>query len=141
MKLSRTVTYALQATLLLARSDTNRPVPCSHLATEGHMPERFLLQILRSLVNHGILRSTRGVDGGYSLVRGPDEISLLDVIEAIDGPIDSGLPENDGFLLESQAELQQALKQVSSTARQQLDQIKMSQLVTIGSPKPEPDNL
>jgi len=141
MKLSRTVTYALQATLLLARSDTNRPVPCSQLANEGHMPERFLLQILRSLVNHGILRSTRGVDGGYSLVRRPDEISLLDVIEAIDGPIDSGLPENDGFLLESQAELQQALKQVSSTARQQLNQIKMSQLVAVPSPQPDPDNL
>jgi len=131
MKLSRTVTYALQATLLLARSDTSRPVPCSQLAAEGHMPERFLLQILRSLVNHGILRSTRGVDGGYSLVRRPEEVSLLDVIEAIDGPIDSGLPENEGFSLESQTELQNALKQISSSARQQLDQIKMSQLIAL----------
>ena len=131
MKLSRTVTYALQATLLLARSRASHPIPCSQLANEGHMPERFLLQILRSLVNHGILRSTRGVDGGYSLVRPPEEISLLDVIEAIEGPIDSGIPANEGFSLDSQTELQNALKQISSSARQQLNQIKMSQLIAM----------
>lgn len=129
MKLSRTVTYALQATLQLARVGSSRPVPCSQLASEGQMPERFLLQILRNLVNHGILRSTRGVDGGYSLVRDANEISLLDVIEAIDGPIGSGLPENEGFSVESQTELQNALKEISTTARKQLDQIKISQLI------------
>ena len=135
MKLSRTVTYALKATLQLAQAGSKRPVPCSQLAAEGQMPERFLLQILRNLVNHGILRSTRGVDGGYSLVRMPEEVSLLDVIEAIDGPIDSGLPQQEGFSLESQAELTNALKQVSTTARRQLDQIKMSQLIAMPLPK------
>ena len=69
MKLSRTVTYAVQATLQLGRSEVGVPVPCSQLAAEGHMPERFLLQVLRHLVTHGILHSTRGVDGGYSLNR------------------------------------------------------------------------
>ncbi len=83
MKLSRTVAYALQATMQLAVSDSDTPVPCSQIAAKGEMPERFLLQVLRSLVNHGVLRSTRGVDGGYMLIRSPDEISLLDVIEAI----------------------------------------------------------
>src|SRR5262249_11351063 len=48
MKLSRTVAYALQATLQLADVDPNVPVPCSKLAAEGGMPERFLLQILRN---------------------------------------------------------------------------------------------
>ncbi|HWB00312.1 MAG TPA: Rrf2 family transcriptional regulator, partial [Pirellulales bacterium] len=61
MKISRTVTYAVQAVLQLARADGSRPVPCSQLASQGQMPERFLLQILRSLVTHGILQSTRGV--------------------------------------------------------------------------------
>ena len=136
MKLSRTVTYALQATLQLARTGSSRPVPCSQLASEGKMPERFLLQILRNLVNHGILRSTRGVDGGYSLVRGANEISLLDVIEAIDGPIGSGLPQNEGFSVESQTELQNALKEISTTAPRQLNQIKISQL--IANPPPPP---
>ena len=65
MKLSRTVTYALQATIQLARLDgAPTPIPCSRLAAEGRMPERFLLQVLRNLVTHGILQSTRGVGGG-----------------------------------------------------------------------------
>lgn len=84
MKLSRTVSYAVQAALQLAKSGSGNPVPCSQLAAEGHMPERFLLQILRNLVNHGILRSTRGVDGGYALTRPPEQVSLLELIEAIE---------------------------------------------------------
>ena len=71
MKLSRTVTYALKATLQLAQNSPSGPVPCGRLAAQGAMPERFLLQILRSLVTHGILKSTRGVDGGYVLWKEP----------------------------------------------------------------------
>ena len=74
------------------RSKSENPVPCSQLAAEGHMPERFLLQILRHLVTHGILHSTRGVEGGYTLERKPEQVSLLDVIEAIEGPLTSALP-------------------------------------------------
>src|SRR5689334_23809119 len=80
MKLSRTVVYAVQATLQLAQADTNGPIPCSQIASDGNMPERFLLQILRHLVTNGIMQSTRGVDGGYSLDRRPEEISLPVVI-------------------------------------------------------------
>lgn len=93
------------------------------------MPERFLLQILRNLVTHGILRSTRGVDGGYSLVKSPDEISLLDVIEAIEGPLDSGEPLGIGLPASSQDKLQDALQNVTATARSQLQAIKFSQLL------------
>ncbi|HEY5316199.1 MAG TPA: Rrf2 family transcriptional regulator, partial [Pirellulales bacterium] len=60
MKFSRTVTYAVQAALALAQASGDRPVPCSRLAASGKLPERFLLQILRTLVTHGILLSTRG---------------------------------------------------------------------------------
>lgn len=129
MKLSRTVAYALQATMQLAVSDSDTPVPCSQIASKGDMPERFLLQVLRSLVNHGVLRSTRGVDGGYMLIRSPDEISLLDVIEAIEGPLDSKLPlpaAPDDF---TQQNLQKALQEVTATAREQLESIKISQLI------------
>src|SRR4026209_54956 len=114
MKLARTVSYAVQATLQLAKNESSEPVPCSQLASTGNMPERFLLQILRNLVTHGILRSTRGVDGGYSLVRSPEQISLLEVIEAIEGPYDSGtsLGEGEGITPEAQNKLKDALTQV-----------------------------
>ena len=129
MKLSRTVAYAVRATLQLAQNPSDSPVPCSKLAAEGNMPERFLLQILRNLVTHGILRSTRGVDGGYTLTRSPEDISLLDVIEAIEGPLDASAPSGDGLPEVSQNRLQDALREITDTSRQQLSAIKFSQLL------------
>lgn len=128
MKLSRTVSYAVQATLRLAEADSSRPVPCSRLAAEGKMPERFLLQILRHLVTHGILHSTRGVEGGYTLVRSADKISLLDILEAIEGPLDSSLPEGGNVAPEQDARLREALAKVASAAREQMAAIKLSDL-------------
>ena len=128
MKLSRTVAYAVKATLQLAQLEAEAPVPCSKLASEGKMPERFLLQILRNLVTHGILRSTRGVDGGYALVRPADQISLLELIEAIEGPYDSPVEVGEGLPEDSQRKLQEALGHVTSTTRRQLEAIKLSQL-------------
>ncbi len=139
MKLSRTVAYAVRATLQLAKSQSTSPVPCSQLAAEGQMPERFLLQILRNLVTHGILRSTRGVDGGYSLVRPAEEVSLLEVIEAIEGPLSSGDPMSDGTPTESQRRLHDALQQVTANSRRQLEAIKLSQLLA-APPTPNPQD-
>jgi Rrf2 family protein len=138
MKLSRTVAYAVQATLQLAKNSSNMPVPCSQLASDGNMPERFLLQILRNLVTHGILRSTRGVDGGYTLVRPPSEVSLLEVIEAIDGPLNSDSNLGDVLSEDSHDKLQGALAEVTSTARQQLEAIKLSQLLEPPKSTPSP---
>ncbi len=132
MKLSRTVSYALQATLRLAQSQSGAPVPCSRLAAEGKMPERFLLQILRNLVAHGILGSSRGVEGGYRLERPPEEISLLEVIEAIEGPLVSAVPAGEGLPPESRARLEQALSEVTNIARRELEAIKLAHLL----PKP-----
>jgi Rrf2 family protein len=129
MKLSRTVTYALQATLQLAQAEPGEPIPCSRLAAEGAMPERFLLQILRSLVTHGILQSTRGVEGGYTLDRSPEEISLLDIIEAVDGPMNTKLPFAESMSNECQSRLRDALCSIASTARQQLQEVKVAHLV------------
>lgn len=129
MKLSRTVSYALQATLRLAQSQSGAPVPCSRLAAEGKMPERFLLQILRNLVAHGILGSSRGVEGGYRLERPPEEISLLEVIEAIEGPLVSAVPAGEGLPPESRARLEQALSEVTNIARRELEAIKLAHLL------------
>lgn len=99
------------------------------------MPERFLLQILRNLVTHGILRSTRGVDGGYALVRPADQISLLEVIEAIEGPYDASLEVGEGLPAMSQISLRDALGQVTASTRRQLESIKLSQLLQPPSPQ------
>jgi Rrf2 family protein len=129
MKLSRTVSYALQATLQLATADSPAPVPCSRLASAGKMPERFLLQILRNLVAHGILGSTRGVDGGYTLARTPQGISLLEIIEAIEGPLASTIPACDGLPADCHAKLEEALAEVTGGVRRELASITLAHLL------------
>jgi Rrf2 family protein len=94
------------------------------------MPERFLLQILRHLVTHDILHSTRGVDGGYSLGRKPEEISLLEVIEAVDGPMSVALPASEGAETSAaEVKLREALEEITSSSRRQLQAIKLSDLL------------
>jgi Rrf2 family transcriptional regulator, cysteine metabolism repressor len=132
MKLSRTVSYAVQATLQLAQAPQGATIPCSKLAATGHMPERFLLQILRNLVTHGILQSIRGVEGGYTLERDPSTISLLEVIEAVDGPLQSNIPASEYLPEEAQQKLQNALLSVTERTRKELEQIKLSALVAPG---------
>jgi Rrf2 family protein len=139
MKLSRTVAYALHATLQLAQAEGESPVPCSRLAAEGRMPERFLLQILRSLVTHGILGSTRGVDGGYRLTQTADRISLLDVIEAIDGPLLSLASDGDGLPPVCQAKLQCVITDIVELARRKLQAITLADLLpTVDGQASEP---
>lgn len=130
MKLSRTVAYAIRATLHLAQGQPETPVPCSQLAAQGQMPERFLLQVLRNLVHHGVLHSTRGVDGGYSLHRPLAEISLLEVIEAVDGPLTSRVPPKPGLSDQQVELLTDKLKEINDLTRSQLEAIKLSALVT-----------
>jgi Rrf2 family protein len=133
MKMSRTSTYALQAILQLARSEAaGVPVPCSRLAAEGKMPERFLLQILRNLVSKGILTSTRGVDGGYALERKPEDISLLEVIEAVDGPVAHAVRSLEGLSGDHRKRLECALRDVTELARGELQSIKLVHLL-VGS--------
>jgi Rrf2 family protein len=126
MKLSRTVIYALQAACQLGVAGQDIPVPSKKLAEAGNMPDRFLLQILRNLVSHGLLRSTRGVIGGYTLARTPEEISLLDIIEAVEGPVAFEIGEDN----HDSGCLQQAMQAVTQNIRRDLSQVKLAQLMS-----------
>lgn len=134
MKLSRTVTYALHASILLVESDQRGPIPCSRLADTGKMPERFLLQVLRSLVTRGILESTRGVEGGYTLRRDPDELTLLEIIEAVDGPIQASVPDRNGIPESLRETLTTIATDVAQHSREYLGAIPLSRLVTLDEP-------
>jgi len=134
MKLSRTIGYAIQATLQLAEVPIGTKRTCHEMAEVGHMPERFLLQILRCLVTHGILRSTRGVNGGYTMVRSPEEVSLLDIIEAVEGPIGFDLDEADI----GHAAACRTLTEVQLKIRREMDAVKLSTLLASANHQ-EPD--
>jgi len=133
MKLSQSVAYAIHAALRLAESKDGTPVSCSRLAEQGKMPERFLLQILRDLAKQGILQSTRGGGGGFMLDRRPDDISLLEIIEAVEGPLTAGLPLKASFPHPTGDRLHNVLRKVTDEVRRQLQAVKLSDLTAHGS--------
>lgn len=129
MKVSRTVTYAVQALLQLSQIDGDGPVPCNRLAREGRMPERFLLQILRDLVNSGILRSVRGVEGGYRLARPTDEVTLEDIFEAVDSPLIASVPPLDEMPDTARVALMDTFGGIAQGVREQLRAVRLVDLL------------
>jgi Rrf2 family protein len=86
MRLSARVDYALRASAELAVGG-ERPVTAVQLAEAQQIPPKFLENILSQLRRSGLVRSQRGPEGGYWLARPADQISLADIIRAIDGPL------------------------------------------------------
>ena len=131
MKISRTIAYAIHATLQLATGERGVPIPCSQLASEGKMPERFLLQILRSMVTHGLLCSTRGVDGGYYLARPAEQISLGDIVSAFDNPLSPTIPVLDALSPEVRKQILNTLDGASAAAHEELGKLTMADLLCV----------
>ncbi len=86
MKLSKKTEYALRSIAAMAREPLGTTFSIHQVATSERIPLKFLEQILVTLKNGGLLRSKRGVGGGYQLTREPAAISLRQVVEIIDGP-------------------------------------------------------
>src|SRR3954471_14564735 len=78
--------YAVQALAELGRSGEG-PVPIGELARRREIPVQFLEQLFAVLRRAGVLRSQRGVKGGYSFAREPSELTVLEIVELLDGPI------------------------------------------------------
>ena len=79
--------YAVQALAELGRSGGEGPVPIGELARRREIPVQFLEQLFAVLRRAGMLRSQRGVKGGYAFDRQPAEITVLEVVELLDGPV------------------------------------------------------
>jgi Rrf2 family protein len=79
--------YALRALVELYRCGVAAPVPIAEVARRGDVPVQFLEQLFATLRRAGVLRSQRGVKGGYSFARPADEVTVLEVVELLDGPI------------------------------------------------------
>ncbi|MEA4925368.1 MAG: Rrf2 family transcriptional regulator [Syntrophomonadaceae bacterium] len=87
MNINQATDYGFRAVLFLAAQPAGEVVEAQAIASSQVVPMRFLLKIMPSLIKAGIVRSQRGVGGGYALAREPKDITLLDVLEAIEGPI------------------------------------------------------
>lgn len=87
MKITQEADYAIRIIISLASIEVNEKLEAKVISETQNIPERFTLKILRKLTMKGITKSYRGVNGGYALNKSPENISLKDVIEAIDGNI------------------------------------------------------
>jgi Rrf2 family iron-sulfur cluster assembly transcriptional regulator len=99
VKVSTRGDYAARALLSLALHTTEGPTSVRDIADRTGLPQPYLEQILLALKGAGLVRSKRGVGGGYVLARPPDEIDLAEVVSAVDGPIqagDFGRPHTNG---------------------------------------------
>jgi Rrf2 family protein len=87
MQITKQADYALRAMRYLATLETGKRAATSFIAKEEHIPPSFLAKIVSQLSIAGLITTSRGARGGVSLARSPEDISLLEVVEAIDGPI------------------------------------------------------
>lgn len=91
MKISRSTGYALVAVGYIAQNYKEGAVLAARISKEYSIPLEYLLKILQQLVRANVLRSKRGPRGGFFLARPAESITLLEVIEAVDGPLMSHL--------------------------------------------------
>jgi Rrf2 family protein len=87
LQITRKIEYGLRAMLYLASEPVGTVVPFREIATRMDVPKEFLAKILKKLVREKLAGSIRGAHGGYTLGRPASEITFLDVIEAVEGPV------------------------------------------------------
>src|SRR5947209_14203100 len=100
MRISAKADYAVRAAVELAAAADERPVKAERIATAQRIPLNFLENILGELRHAGIVRSQRGAEGGFRLARRANQITVADVIRAVEGPLASvrgGPPEDAGY--------------------------------------------
>jgi Rrf2 family protein len=101
MQITRQADYALRAVVFLSRLNGGQKASTSSIAEEQKIPASFLAKIVSQLSIAGLIQTSRGARGGVSLAKAPEDISVLDVVEAIDGPVMlnecAGNPDNCPF--------------------------------------------
>ena len=91
MQITRATDYAVRILIHLAMSPDDARVAASELARETKAPESFVSKVLQQLVQRGMVTSRRGAGGGFELAIQPEKVSLLDVVEMIEGPLQINL--------------------------------------------------
>jgi Rrf2 family protein len=87
MQITRQADYALRAIFYLSRLEENKKAVTNLIAKDQKIPLSFLAKIISQLSLAGLIHTSRGAGGGVSLAKPANEISVLDVVEAIDGPV------------------------------------------------------
>jgi Rrf2 family transcriptional regulator, cysteine metabolism repressor len=133
MKVSLKATYGIMAAVDLAMHLEAAPIQAKSIARRQAIPARFLEQVLHSMKKAGLVSSLRGAHGGYILSKKPSELSVVEILEALDGPL---LPiSNGGFgsvtrrLSKPELLLGKVWEQVYQAERHVLEAISVEELV------------
>ncbi|MEM9565860.1 MAG: Rrf2 family transcriptional regulator [Actinomycetota bacterium] len=144
MRVSTRGDYASRALLSLAlHRDQEGPTTVRDIAERTGLPQPYLEQILLALKGAGLVRSKRGVGGGYVLARDPSEINLAEIVRAVDGPIalgDFGEPHTDGACdHEGQCVLLSVWHKVGDEMRRLLEEYSLADIAEMaGGSRPWP---
>lgn len=116
---SQTTEYAVRAVVMLAHLKAETLVGNKELAERAKVPVSYLPKLMQNLVKAGIVESRRGVGGGFSLIKSPEEITILDIVNAVEpiGRIKGcplGLESHSKVLCPMHARLDQAMAEVES---------------------------
>jgi Rrf2 family protein len=115
----------------MAGQKKNDPVASHMIAQARGIPDRFLLKVLKPLVSAQVLLSVKGPNGGYRLAKPANEITMLEILEAVDGPIRGAAPPNftekDSGL---RKRLDEICNQTAESTRKQLGKVKISELAS-----------
>lgn len=129
MRISRTVEYGLTAAVFIAQNCEDDIVMAKEISEAYDLPIEYLLQIMRQLVKFGILTSKRGPKGGFNLARPAKEITMLEIIEALDGPVivPMNLVEQTGGKLFAK-NIEKVFLNVSEAKKASLAKVKLADL-------------
>ncbi len=130
MRLTSATRYAVEALLYLGGPGKGGMAASHDIARARGTPERFLLKVLKPLVTAGVLHSVRGPNGGYRLARPLRDLTLLEMVEAVDGPIRGHAPadvcdDGGGRLNEA---LQAACDRAADGLRKELGKVRLADL-------------
>jgi Rrf2 family protein len=129
MRLTRASSYGLHAVVYMASLKHDRPVASHIIAKNQGIPDRFLLKILKPLVTAQILKSLKGPNGGYRLAKPASAISLLEIVEAIDGPVRGHSPlSEDGGDSALNRKLAAICNQGAEHTRKRFEKVRVSDL-------------
>ncbi|MEY2403137.1 MAG: hypothetical protein QOD38_688 [Acidimicrobiaceae bacterium] len=142
MRISAKVDYAVRAAIELAGTDRSSPLKGDRIAAAQDIPMKFLENILSELRRSGIVGSRRGAEGGYWLARPPKDITIADIIRAVEGPLANvqGVRPEDLQFAGRAEPLQRVWVCVRASLRGVLEHVTLADLVA-GKLPPKVDRL
>ena len=144
MRLTKAGDYAMRGLIYLARQPQGEVVLVADIASAMGVPDSFLAKIFQNLARAGLVRSTRGHGGGYALARSPGKITLLEVVECVEGPIvlndctDPHAAEGETMACTSACGAQGVWQEVQEAVRGILEKKTMDELAAPSSPPTTP---